>query len=215
MRQRPKLLKRSTRPFRRKRLAPDWFLFLSKFLRHGVAISSFLPSSASLSREFLRGIDWDSCRCIVELGAGTGPVTEAILEKAPPTCKTLFIERDPDFCRRLRERFPHADIHEGDAGDLTRILAQRGIRQVDHLLCGLPLPAFPEMLREKVLESAFAHLSEDGSFRQLTHMPYVYQRLFRRYFRSVKFQFVLRNIPPAGYYICRGPRPENLKSQWQ
>jgi phospholipid N-methyltransferase len=186
-------------------------LFFSKFLRQGVAISSLVPSSVYLARAVNRDIDWAKCKCVVELGAGTGPITAEILRRAPSTCRVVIIERDPDFCARLRERFPGADIVEADAGDLERILDERGIDRVDHFLCGLPLPSFPRSLRERILDVVFRRLTADGSFRALTHMPYVYYRMYRRYFARVNFYFVFRNLPPAGYYICRTPVSASLK----
>jgi phospholipid N-methyltransferase len=189
---------------RTKGRASDRWLFFTKFLRHGTAIASFVPSSRSLSRAFLRGIDFSTARVIVELGAGTGPVTEALLEAAPASCRCLILERDRDFCARLRERFPNAEIVEADAADLEKLLDERGIAKVDHFLCGLPLPSFPRALRDKVLGVVGRRMSETGTFRQLTHMPWVYSRMYRGYFAEVRFRFVLRNLPPGGYYVCRG-----------
>jgi phospholipid N-methyltransferase len=190
---------------------PDWLLFFTKFLRQGVAISSVTPSSPYLARAFVRDIDWASCRCVVELGAGTGPITEVILDQAPPTCKVVILERDADFCARLRERFPKADIVQADAVDLERVLTERGIDKVDHFLCGLPLPSFPREPAHKILDVVFRRLADQGTFRQLTHMPYVYYQMYRRYFEKVRFHFVLYNLPPGGFYACRVPRPGTLK----
>lgn len=190
---------------------PDWLLFFSKFLRHGVAISSFVPSSPYLSRAVLSDIDWARSRCIVELGAGTGPVSKEILAVAPPSCRTILLERDPDFCVRLRDRFPTAEVVEADAADLERFLDERGIERVDHFVCGLPLHSFPRELRESILDVVFRRLSPNGTFRQLTHLPYVYYQLYRCYFEQVSYHFVLRNLPPAGYYLCRAPRPQSVE----
>jgi phospholipid N-methyltransferase len=199
-----------TTPSRRRR-TPDWLLFMTKFLRQGVAISSLVPSSPYLARGVVRGIDWARCGCVVELGAGTGPITEEILRQAPPACRVVILERDPDFCARLRERFPGADVAQADAVDLERVLDERGIERVDHFLCGLPLPSFPRAVRERILDVVFRRLAAEGTFRQLTHMPYVRYGMHRRYFEKVRFHFVFRNLPPAGYYLCRGPRAESVK----
>src|SRR5262249_14929045 len=111
-----------------------------------------------------------------------------------------------DFCARLREHFPGADIAEADARDLDRLLAQRQIRVVDHVLCGLALPWFDPAGRHVILDCARRHLAADGSFRQLTYMPWLHAGTYRRYFEHVGFRFVLRNLPPGGFYVCRGPR---------
>jgi phospholipid N-methyltransferase len=193
-------------PPRPPKKSPDWLLFLSKFFRHRRATASLVPSSAYLARAFVRDVDWARARCVVELGSGTGPITAEVLRVAPPGCRTVFLERDPDFCARLRERFPGADVAQADAADLERVLDERGIGRVDHFLCGLPLPSFPPPVRERVLEVVFRRLAPEGTFRQLTHIPYVYYRLHRRYFAQVRFHFVFRNLPPGGYYTCRAPR---------
>lgn len=190
-----------------KKRTPDWLLFFSKFLKHGVAISSLVPSSSFLARGVLRGIDWSQSHCVVELGAGTGPVTAEILKRAPAGCRVIFIERDADFCARLRERFPGADVVQADACELERILDERAVDKVDHFVCGLPLPSFPREAKNRILDVVFRRLRDGGTFRQLTHMPYVYYRIYRRYFQQVRFSFVFRNLPPAGYYTCSGPRP--------
>jgi phospholipid N-methyltransferase len=200
-------MKREASPGKSRKKTPDWLLFMSKFFRQGVAISSLVPSSAFLARGLIRDIDWARCGCVVELGAGTGPVTAEILALAPSTCRVVIVERDADFCARLRERFPGADIVQADAVDLERLLEERGLDKVDHFLCGLPLPSFPREAKERVLGAVFARLKEGGTFRALTHMPYVYYRMYRRYFSKVRFTFVFRNLPPAGFYTCRGPRP--------
>src|SRR5947209_19797949 len=112
----------------------DFFLFLGKFLRHGTAIASLAPSSPWLSRATVRNIPWDRARVVVELGAGTGPITRVLAEKAHPDCRLVVLERDPDFARILREKFggqANMDVVEGDVRDLDQIPGQRGIERAD------------------------------------------------------------------------------------
>ncbi len=152
----------------------------------------------------MRDIKFESSRCIVELGAGTGPITAELLKRAGKNCRCLIIELDHDLCRHLRKRFPAADIVEADAADLDRLLDERGIKKVDHILSGLPLPSIPEEIRERILDVSARRLTPEGSFRQLTIMPWIYYRLYRRYFQDVRFRFVPVNLPPGGVYVCNG-----------
>jgi phospholipid N-methyltransferase len=185
-------------------MRPDWLLMFSKFLKQGTDIASFVPSSKWLARSIIKGIDFDRSQCIVELGAGTGPITEELIQAAKSHTKLVIIERDADFCRRLRERFPKHDIVEGDAAKLDEILKERGIAKADHVISGLPLPSFPSGLRDSIIEVSARTLVEGGTFRQLTNMPWVYYRLYCGYFQDVSFRFVPWNFPPAGVYVCRG-----------
>jgi phospholipid N-methyltransferase len=188
----------------------DFTLFLGKFLRQGTAIASLAPSSPWLSRTTVRNIDWTKAKVLVELGAGTGPITRVLAEKAMPGCEVVVLERDADFCRILRERFENRagfQIIEGDVRDLASILADRGIGQADHIVSGLPVPSFPADLRQALFRVISQVLKSEGTFNQITELPWVYWNFYRRYFESVQFVFEPRNLPPAGAYFCRGVKP--------
>jgi phospholipid N-methyltransferase len=197
----------------RSRRGPDWWLFLTKFFRHGTAIGAVAPSSSWLARKFVQNIDFSRVRCVVELGAGTGPITAELLRQAGQQCRAVIVERDPDFCACLRRRFPAADIAEADACDLERILDERKVEAVDHVLCGLALPWFARGDRHRILDTVRRRLVPEGSFRQLTYMPWLHTREYRRYFAKVGFRFVLRNLPPAGFYVCTRPLQSEVRDQ--
>lgn len=185
----------------------DFFLFLGKFLRHGTKIASLAPSSKWLSEATVSNVDWPRARVIVELGAGTGPITKVLAEKAHPDCKVIVLERDADFARLLRERFagrPTFDVVEGDVRDLAQILADRGIERADYLISGLPVPSFPSDLQRDLFRVVKQVLAPEGTYNQITEIPWLYKRLYRKFFKDVKFLFEPRNFPPAGAYICRG-----------
>jgi ornithine lipid N-methyltransferase len=187
----------------------DFTLFLGKFLRHGTSIASVAPSSRWLSETSVRNIDWEKATSVVELGAGTGPITQVIARRALPTCRVVVVERDPDFARLLRDRFRerrNVDVVEADVSNLTAILAERGIHRVDHVVSGLPVPSFSRALQETLFTSVSKILRVDGTFNQITELPWVYWRFYRRYFRDVRFVFEPRNLPPAGAYFCRGAK---------
>ncbi|MDR3635268.1 MAG: methyltransferase domain-containing protein [Isosphaeraceae bacterium] len=185
----------------------DFFLFLGKFFKHGTAIASLAPSSPWLSRATVRNVDWANAKVVVELGAGTGPITKVLAEKAPPGCRVIVLERDPDFARLLKERFQHLpnfEVIEGDVRDLARMLDERGIQQVDYVISGLPVPSFPKDLQRDLFRVVRQVLAPGGTYNQITEMPLVYWRFYGKFFHDVKFAFEPRNFPPAGAYFCRG-----------
>ena len=185
----------------------DHSLFLGKFLRHGTAIASVAPSSHWLAQTTLRHVDWATARVVVELGAGTGPITRLIAEKADRECRVVVIERDHDFSALLRERFgtrPGFEIVEGDVGDLASILSAMGIGRADAIISGLPLPSFPRALQGSFFKAVGAVLAPRAFYSQITEIPWLYWGFYRRYFEEVRFAFEPRNIPPAGAYFCRG-----------
>lgn len=190
----------------------DLLLFCGKFLRHGTKIASVAPSSRYLAKATVAGIDWAAARVVVELGAGTGPITRVIAELAPPGCRVLVLERDADFARLLRDRFRDRDgfeVIEGDVRDLAAMLADRGIDRVDHIISGLPVPSFPADLQRDLFRVVARVLAPGGSYRQITELALVYRALYRRHFADVRFVFEPRNFPPAGAYHCWGPKGQD------
>ena len=188
---------------------PDWWLMMRAFLTQGKRVASFAPSSRFMARKILDGIDWDKAGSIVELGAGTGPITAEMVKKANPKTRLVVIELDPILCGRLRDRFrdtPNVEVILGDASKFGELLAERGIPKVDHVLSGLPLPSFPAAARDAILATAARTIADGGTFRQLTVMPLIYYRMYCRYFNDVRFRFVPLNVPPGGVYVCRGYR---------
>jgi phospholipid N-methyltransferase len=183
----------------------DFALFLGKFFRHGTKIASLAPSSPWLSRATVGNVAWDRARVIVELGAGTGPITRVLAEKADPDCRVLALERDADFARLLRERFSgqaNMEVIEGDVRDLASMLADRGIERADYIISGLPVPSFPKDLQKDLFRVVGRVLSPEGTYNQITEIPWVYMGLYKKFFRKVRFVFEPRNFPPAGAYIC-------------
>jgi phosphatidylethanolamine/phosphatidyl-N-methylethanolamine N-methyltransferase len=185
----------------------DFTLFLGKFFKQGTAIASIAPSSRWLSETTVRNIDWGTVHTLVELGAGTGPITRVIARHVRPDCRVVVIERDHDFARLLRDRFrdsPNFDIVEGNVRDLASILAGCGIYRVDHVISGLPVPSFPKELQKSLFEAVRTVLRPEGTYNQITEIPWVFWRFYQRYFDHVQFAFEPRNLPPAGAYFCRG-----------
>ena len=76
--------------------------------------------------------------------------------------------------------------------------------QVDYVISGLPVPSFPKDLQRDLFRVVKAVLRPEGTYNQITELPWVYQGFYRRFFDEVRFIFEPRNFPPAGAYICRG-----------
>ena len=191
----------------------DLLLVLRKFLTNARTVATVAPSSRALSRAILRDIDWANTRAVVELGAGTGPITAQLVKVAPANVRVVVNEFLPDFCTALRQKFPALDVAEGDATRLTDMLAERGLSQVDYVLSGLPLTHFAPADRDAVIDQCGRLLGPTGEFRQLTTAPWLYRGLYRRYFREVSFRLVVWNLPPGGVYYCRGWVPPEERAR--
>ena len=184
-------------------------MFMGKFLRHGRKIASVWPSSVAMSRATVGKVDWDKAKVIVELGAGTGAITEQIVRRLQAHTALLSIERDGDFVAVLRRRFSdhkNVEIVQADVRDLDQLFETRGITEVDAFVSGLPTPSLPAGVREPMLASVNRYLVEDGVFSNITEVPFWYWKFYRRFFKDVSFELVVRNMPPGGVYHCRACR---------
>lgn len=188
----------------------DDLLFLRKFLQQGHAIAALRPSSRWLGRKSLKYIDFDRAQVLLELGAGTGTVTREIVRRLRPHSRLIAVELDPDFCAVLRRQFtqPNVQIVEADAACVADLLLDQGIHRLDAIISGLPLFYLPHDTQVAVLRLADRFLGPAGRFHQLTHTPWIRERFYRRLFEDVRFEIVLRNVPPGGVYFCRGVRRE-------
>ena len=83
-----------------------------------------MPSSPALAEAIARQID-PHAGTVLEIGPGTGVVTEAILERGIPADRLTLVEYDEDMARHLAERLPRAHVIQGDAFDLDRLLGPR------------------------------------------------------------------------------------------
>ena len=80
------------------------------------------PSGKALARTMAAYVDPSMPGPIIELGPGTGPVTEALVAQGIDPARLVLVEFDPTFCRLLRERYPTATVVQGDAYSLRRLL---------------------------------------------------------------------------------------------
>lgn len=181
-------------------------LFLKKFLQKGRGISAATPSSRFLSEAVCAAVDFSKPSTIVEVGAGTGAITEVILEHLRPHHRFVMLEFDPDFCDILRQRFPNIDLIQGDVGEIEGPLASMGIGKVDYVLSGLPTPNLPPKSLAKMMRWLRRSLAPDGVFSQITVIPLYYKSFYKQLFANVEYEMVWLNAPPGGVYYCRSPR---------
>src|SRR5690349_7826555 len=93
----------------------DEVRFIRSWLEKPLAIGAVTPSSRPLARAMASDVDPRSPGPIVELGPGTGPVTEALLDRGIEQERLVLVEFNPTFCQLLRARFPRATVIQGDA----------------------------------------------------------------------------------------------------
>jgi phosphatidylethanolamine/phosphatidyl-N-methylethanolamine N-methyltransferase len=161
------------------------------------------PSGRTLARTMAAYIDPARPGPIVELGPGTGPVTEALLAQGVDQSRLILVEFDPTFCRLLRARYPSATIVQGDAYSLKKLLSGLLQHPAAGVVSGLPLFTKPLRMRMRLLFEAFGLMSPGSPFVQFTYnaVPPIPKRLDR--VTAEASERIWLNIPPARVWVYR------------
>ena len=125
----------------------DEVRFIRSWIERPLTIGAVTPSGKILARAMARYVDPNSTGPVVELGPGTGPITEALVEAGVDPSRLVLVEFDPTFCRILRARYPDATLVQGDAYGLRRLLETLLIQPAAAVVSGLPLITKPIKMR--------------------------------------------------------------------
>jgi len=181
----------------------DEFRFFRTWMEKPLSMGAVTPSGKALARTMAEYIDPDSDGPIIELGPGTGPVTEALVARGIDPARLVLVEFDPTFCRLLRKRYPEATVVQGDAYRLRMLLTSVLLHPAAAVVSGLPLFTKPLKMRLRLLQEAFALMAAGAPFVQFTYAAYspIPRRLER--VRSEASERIWTNIPPARVWVYR------------
>jgi phosphatidylethanolamine/phosphatidyl-N-methylethanolamine N-methyltransferase len=186
-------------------------LFLKRWLRRPLAMGAVMPSGrllaaamANTTRTVLEGRPGH----VVELGAGTGEVTKALLAAGITPERLALVERDPELAIFLRRHFPGPRIIEGDAARLSRLLADHGVASVAAVVSSLPLLSLPAGVVAGIVGGVFEALPRGAALVQFTYgpTPPVPRALRERlHLDGAHGKRIWRNVPPAVVWTFRRP----------
>jgi phosphatidylethanolamine/phosphatidyl-N-methylethanolamine N-methyltransferase len=186
-------------------------LFLKRWLRRPFAVGAVVPSGRLLAEAMARTTFAEMKGReghVIELGAGTGEVTKALLAAGIPADRLALVERDPELASFLRRHFAGPKIVEGDAARLPKILAEQGIGSVSAVVSSLPLLSLPADVVRGIVEGVFDALPRGGSLVQFTYGPaQPVPRSLSQALRLVgsRGPRIWRNMPPAVVWTFRRP----------
>jgi phosphatidylethanolamine/phosphatidyl-N-methylethanolamine N-methyltransferase len=181
----------------------EYVLFLRGLLDHPRDVSAPAPSSPALAAAIAAQVNLARAGLVVELGPGTGAVTQALLDRGIAPENLLVIENGEYFCALLRERFAGIAIRRGDAMHFERYLPDKA--RLAAMVSGLPLLNFPRLIRRRLIERALDRQGRHGQFIQLSYgwLPAVVPNAKL----TIEKKIVWRNFPPAHIWTYRRPEP--------
>ncbi|OKO71946.1 rRNA adenine N-6-methyltransferase family protein [Bradyrhizobium sp. NAS96.2] len=181
----------------------DEVRFLRSWMEKPLHMGAVMPSGRLLARTMAQYVDPEAEGPVIELGPGTGAITNALIEHGVDQKRLVLVEYNPGFCALLRERYPHAKVVQGDAYRLRDTLWDVMKSPASAVVSGLPLVTKPMLTRLKLIRDAFIALAPGAPFVQFTYsvappipksLPGVSTEASER---------IWMNLPPARVWVYR------------
>jgi phosphatidylethanolamine/phosphatidyl-N-methylethanolamine N-methyltransferase len=196
-------LQSSVRALKKPLRLDDEVRFLRSWIEKPLHMGAVMPSGRVLARTMAQYVDIKSSAPVVELGPGTGAITNALIEHGVDQKRLVLVEYNPGFCALLRDRYPQAKVVQGDAYALRASLGTALEAPASAVVSGLPLVTKPMLTRLKLIRDAFAALAPGAPFVQFTYsvappipksLPGVSTEASER---------IWMNLPPARVWVYR------------
>lgn len=177
--------------------------FLRSWLERPLVTGAVTPSSKMLARTMASYVDPRMPGPVIELGPGTGPVTDALVRRGVAQDRLVLVEYNPDFCKLLKRRFPKATIIQGDAYNIEDsvgpFIAEPGAATVS----SLPLFTKPMEQRRELLKAAQTLMRPGAPFVQFTYaiVPPIPPNAGE--YTASGSNRVWLNLPPARVWVYR------------
>lgn len=186
---------------------------LKQFLKKPKTTGAVWSSSPSLCDVITSEVGIENAEMIVELGPGTGAVTEFILQKKNSKAKFIAIEVNQEMHDVFARKYPNVKVYNDCASKLPEIISQKEnvSKGADLIISGLPWATFSSSLQEEILDSIVETLADNGIFTTYGYIQGIllpaagaFKKLLDKHFSTVKkTPVVWKNIPPAFCYRCR------------
>jgi phosphatidylethanolamine/phosphatidyl-N-methylethanolamine N-methyltransferase len=177
--------------------------FIKSWIDDPRRTGSVTPSSPFLARRMASFVDPAIAGPVIEIGPGTGPVTEALIERGIDESRLILVEYSPEFCTLLRQRFPRATVVEGDGYALSATLREHLHEKAVAVVSSLPLFNKPPAMRTALAKDAFTLLQPGAPLIQFTYSVISPVPRKGSGLKAFVSDWVLRNIPPARVWVYR------------
>ena len=181
----------------------DEIRFIKNWIDQPRAVGAVLPTSASTARKMASLINAASDNPVLELGPGTGVITQAILDRGVHPKNLLSVEYSKGFLPNLRKTFPGVRFYHGDAFNLGTVLPDLGDKKFDAVLSGLPLLNFPVASRVQLLEDLLDRLGPGRPVVQFSYGPKSPIPPNFSTYTVEPLDWMMRNLPPARLWVYR------------
>ena len=173
-------------------------VFGAEILRPGERVGAACPSSPVLAKRVARFLPPRPSGYVIELGAGTGAITKALLDRGVSKRQLFAVERSEAMSQHLREKFPRLNVLTGDAVNLRELLPKRvNPDHISYIVSALPLRWLGEEIMESITSEVHSLLPENGRYIQFTYDLRRKRNAKLKSFKLCETTLVWRNLPPS------------------
>lgn len=170
-------------------------LFLREWINRPGRVGAVWPSSKRLAQCMAAQTPMSGTGLVIELGGGTGVITQALLAQGLSRERLRVVERSPAFARHLRQRFPSVQVIQGDAARLAVLLPEHAA--IDAVVSSLPLRSLPRAEALAIVEQWRCVLPAGGALLQFSYALQASADWLGAGFALRDSQLIWRNLPPA------------------
>jgi phosphatidylethanolamine/phosphatidyl-N-methylethanolamine N-methyltransferase len=178
--------------------------FIGAWMRAPFATGAVVPSSRWLARAMAGQVKLAKPGAVIELGAGTGAVTQALLATGIAHDRLLIIERDPKLFSLLHAHYHDLKVLCADAMKLDDVLASLEITRVNTVVSSLPLLSMPKPVRRAIEQQMAIAIGKTGRIVQFTYGPKspIGKDTLKKYkLKGRRTKMVIANVPPAHVWV--------------
>lgn len=175
-------------------------IFFKGLMKSPLKTGAFFPSSKYLAQVIAGHVNNNEEGYIIEVGAGTGSLTKALLKSGICASKLIILEMQPAFASFLKNKFSEVAVIEGNAKDLNFLLPKNAIGKVHTIVSGIPMVNLGIYEQLSILNACKSVLNNNGRILQFTYRPgspIPYKKLG---FHGKYLGSVIMNLPPASIW---------------
>lgn len=175
------------------------WMFLRRWIANPLQMGSVVPSSPALCRRVVAHTSRAPDEAVLELGAGTGVISRALLDGGVPPEQLFVVEIVPDMAAHLRRCLPGVNVIEGDARNLAELIPEQWHGRIGTVVCGIPLVLLPRAEQRRFIDAIEAVAPGRGflhySYCATSPLPSARHRLAAR-----REAWTALNFPPASVW---------------
>lgn len=192
----------------------EYRTFMTQAAREPSTVGAVLPTSRHVARAVADVVPASGAPTVLELGPGTGALSDELHARIPEGSRHVAIEIDPELVRYLRAAKPWLEVVEGDATYVRELLEPLGITRVDAVISSIPWTLLEPQKQREVLNALGEVMAPTAVFTTVTYLTTLWRSNTIKFLDQLRQAFeevtpraaVWRNMPPARVYICRRPR---------